>query len=418
MTTGSTPPLQAGWARVLQLARRPLERTGGRPVGTLTVRDPTEDERKLIIGLTGGYRAPGVATLSLPLPLLDAAVRREFGRSLVDLLTELGGPLRDRPGERRREARARDDLLADARARAGPRADEEWFAGWLARLGTDGTVTRLVRRGDQDALRQACAVLARLPAGGISLPVIAEQATGDTKALSGTPAAALVLRALADRTGEPPPSTAEERRARWDAAGVILDDLASQVLVLGARPVEDHPVASWLRDAADRAIPFRLTLHQLTGFPLTLPVREVFVCENPAVLRAAVAGWTAGHPPLICTEGVPSAACHRLIGGVRGRIHWRGDFDWTGLRTTADAVRRHGARPWRMSVTDYRRALDASGGDSELLTEPLRGAPAGSPWDPDLAAALRERGRAVMEERMIPQLLADLAAAAGPPGVE
>jgi uncharacterized protein (TIGR02679 family) len=241
----------------------------------------------------------------------------------------------------------------------------------------------------------------------MSLPVLAEWATGDTKALSGTPAATLVLRALAARDGEPAPVTSAERRARWDAAGVILDDLASQVLVLGVRPAEHHPVAGWLREAADRAIPFRLTLHQLMLDPLTLTGPEVFVCENPAVLRAAVAGWTPGHPPLICTEGVPSAACHRLLAGVRGTVAWRGDFDWTGLRTTADAIRRYHARPWRMSAADYRRAIDVPG----VETESLRGAPADSPWDPALAAALHERGRAVMEERIIPELLADLVSA-------
>jgi uncharacterized protein (TIGR02679 family) len=416
MTSGPAAlPDDPSWARVLRLARRRLEGTGGEPIGTLTVRDPTEAERKLIIGLTGAYRAPGVASVSLPLPLLDASVRREFGRSLVEVLTQQGGPLRDRAGERTQEALARDTLLADARARAGSWTGEVWFADWLDQLAADGTITRLVRRGDPAALRQACAVLARLPAGGISLPVLAEQVTGDTKALSGTPAATLVLRALAARDGEPPPTGAAQRRARWDAAGVILDDLASQVLVLGVRPVQDHPLAGWLHAAADGAIPFRITLHQLTLAPLTVPAAEVFVCENPAVLRAAVAGWTPGHPPLICTEGVPSAACHRLLAGMRGPINWRGDFDWTGLRTTADAIHRHDARPWRMSVTDYRRALDAPGVDAEQLSEPLRGAPADSPWDPALAAALHERGRAVMEERIIPELLADLTAASAPP---
>jgi len=52
-----------------------------------------------------------------------------------------------------------------------------------------------------------------------------------------------------------PPGTAAERRERWDAAGVILDDLASQVLVLGLRAVESHSVANWLREAADAAVP-------------------------------------------------------------------------------------------------------------------------------------------------------------------
>jgi uncharacterized protein (TIGR02679 family) len=411
-----------------------LERTGGELDGTLTIRHPTEAERKLVIGLTGAYRPPGVVSVSVPMPLLDTSVRHEFGRSLVELLTDLGGPLRDRPGERAHEARARDALLVGARARAGSWANEEWFAGWLDQLAADGTVTRLVRRDDGDSLRRACAVLALLAAGDaiaqpagpgageaagqgpapVSLPVLAERATGDTKALSGTAAATLVLRALAARDGEPPPASAADRRTRWDAAGVILDDLASQVLVLGVRPVENHPVAGWLREAADGGIPFRLTLHQLTLTPLTPTAPEVFVCENPAVLRAAVADWTSSHPPLVCTEGVPSAACHRLLAGVRGTITWRGDFDWTGLRTTADAIRRHDARPWRMSVADYRRAIDAPGAE----TEPLRGAPTGSPWEPALATAMHQRGRAVMEERIIPELLADLAAAASSPAVD
>ena len=68
---------------------------------------------------------------------------------------------------------------------------------WLEQLTADGTLTRLVRRGDADQLGWACEVLALLPAQDISLPVLAERATGNTKALSGTPVATLVLRALA-----------------------------------------------------------------------------------------------------------------------------------------------------------------------------------------------------------------------------
>ena len=83
---------------------------------------------------------------------------------------------------------------------------------------------------------------------------------------------------------------------------------------------------------------------------------------------------------------------------------WRGanDFDWTGLRITAAAVDRVGARPWRMGEADYAAAVVA--GD----TEPLRGTPAPSPWDPPLAASLAANGRSVMEERLIAELLADL----------
>ncbi|MBC6458894.1 DUF2399 domain-containing protein [Actinomadura sp. HBU206391] len=38
----------------------------------------------------------------------------------------------------------------------------------------------------------------------------------------------------------------------------------------------------------------------------------------------------------------------------------------------------------------------------------MRGTPADSSWDPALAPLLAETGQAVMEERLIPHLLADL----------
>lgn len=230
-----------------------------------------------------------------------------------------------------------------------------------------------------------------------------EWATGNTKALSGTPLARLVLRALALRDGVPPPADRTEDRVRWEAAGVIVDDLASQVLVLNLRARENHLVASWLNDAAKTGLPFRLTLHQLTRHPVTPDGADLYVCENPAVLRAAAAEPGASCAPLICTEGQPSAACHRLLDAAAGTIHWRGDFDWTGLRTTATALTRYDARPWRMGLDDYRAAL--ASGDSESL----KGPSAPSSWEPDLAATMTSTGRAVMEERMLTILMADLA---------
>ena len=126
------------------------------------------------------------------------------------------------------------------------------------------------------------------------------------------------------------------------------------------------------------------------------------MCENPAVLRAAAGQLGAGSAPLVCTEGQPSAACHALLAAAAGRIHWRGDFDWTGLRTTAMAIDRYGAVPWRMNSSDYLTALD------EGESEPLKGPPAASPWEPGLAEAMARHGRAIMEERLIPVLLEDL----------
>jgi uncharacterized protein (TIGR02679 family) len=113
----------------------------------------------------------------------------------------------------------------------------------------------------------------------------------------------------------------------------------------------------------------------------------------------------------VCTEGVPSAACRRLLDAAvnaGARLRVRADFDWTGLRIVGAALAAGGASPWRMAVADYRTALTA--GDST----PLVGAAAPSPWEPELAELMAGQGRAVMEERLLPALLADLGVATPP----
>ncbi|WP_433421156.1 DUF2399 domain-containing protein [Microtetraspora malaysiensis] len=60
-------------------------------------------------------------------------------------------------------------------------------------------------------------------------------------------------------------------------------------------------------------IPFRLTLHQQAEHPVVPACEEIFVCENPAILRTAAAKLGKASAALVCTEGIPSAACHRLL---------------------------------------------------------------------------------------------------------
>ncbi|MCF6475298.1 TIGR02679 family protein [Nonomuraea sp. MG754425] len=396
--------------RLLAAARRRLERTGGALEGSIGLNAPTDDERRAIIGITGIYRPEGVKRLTVSLADLDAVIPG-------GLIRALGGQVRDRAAERAAEEAAREELLATPSEHAGT----PWFAGWLAAMSADGTLTRLIRRGDGHLIRQACAVLDLLPASFVPLPVLAEAATGDTKALGrGSPLATLVLRALAMRTsGEPKHRSsrregdegADEKRSGrdhghaprelWESAGVIVDDLASQVLVLNVRTGGGSVVSRWLDDAAAHGIPFRLTLQQQVEYEIVPDAEEIFVCENPAVLRAAAAELGTASAALVCTEGIPSAACHKLLTGYP-RLRWRADFDWTGLRILASAQLLHGAIPWRMGVADYSAGLEL--GEST----PLTGTPSASLWDEALADAMATAGRAVMEERLIPALLADL----------
>ncbi|MFG2938388.1 TIGR02679 family protein [Streptomyces sp. NPDC048282] len=403
-----------GWTRLFAAARRRLERTGGALDGDIGLTGPSEAERRTVIGVTGRYRPETVKRLAVPLRDLDGYLYDRYGTGLLQTLGRLHGPLRDRPAERADEQARREQALTSAHS--SRLAGQGWFAAWLEKIAADGTLTRLVRRGDAPLLDTAVRVLERLagdglpahPSAVLPLPVLAEWTTGDTKALvPGTPLEQLVLRALAWRTGDDAavPRDRAGRRALWESAGAIADDLASQVLVLNIGAEGDTVVCDWLRDAADFGIPFRLTLHQLATDPVVPAARTIYVCENPAVLRAAAGELEDTCAAVVCTEGVPSAACHRLLGdAVRAgaRLHWRADFDWAGLRITADAVARHGARPWRMTAADYTAAV----GEGE--STPLAGPPAASPWDPGLALAMEASGSAVMEERLLPALLSDL----------
>jgi uncharacterized protein (TIGR02679 family) len=398
--------------RLLDAARRSLERTGGDLTRTVTVKSPDDRERRAIIGITGQYRPEGVSILAVRLADIDLAVREATGYGLIALLERIGPRLKDRPAERQRLSVGREAALRSAEESF--LTARGWFQAWLAELAADGTLTRLVNSDETDQVRHAVRVLEwleqrnELKAAPAQLAELAATITGDTKALNhGTGLATLVLRALALRLGAQRPRTTEERRDTWDRNGVIVDDLASRVLILNL-PAAGAGLGEWLTSAKAYGAPFYATLHQLVTMPVTVHPRQlVHACENPAVLRRAAAELGANAQPLICTEGQPSTAFHRLAAAVvkaGGELSYHGDFDWPGISIAAGIIARHGARPWRLTAGDYEAAL--GNGDNYVS---LVGTPQPTPWDPSLAALMEVHGHAIYEESVADRLVADLA---------
>ena len=399
------------YRRLFDMARRSLERTGGDLTRTVTVKSPDDRERRAIIGITGQYRPEGVGVLAVRLADLDQAVRDAAGCDLSLLFAKIGTPLKDRPAERQ--------WLSDGREAAIRCAEESflsergWFQSWLAELAADGTLTRLVRGDDGGQLEQAVRVLEwverrnDLKAAPVQLAELATTITGDGRALSlGAPLATLVVRALAFRLGAERPRTTEERRDLWDRNGVIVDDLGSRVLVLNLA-ADGSGLGEWLTSAAALGTPFYVTLHQLVTLPVTLrPGQPVHACENPAVLRRAAEELGPAAQPLICTEGQPSTAFHRVaqaVTGAGGTLSYHGDFDWPGIGIASAIISRHGAQPWRYTAADYRTAVARGAGSVRLA-----GTPQPTPWDAALSEAMSAQGRAVYEESVVSRLIADL----------
>jgi uncharacterized protein (TIGR02679 family) len=146
-----------------------------------------------------------------------------------------------------------------------------------------------------------------------------------------------------------------------------------------------------------------ITLRQLRrhsgAFALSGPVR---ICENPVVVAAAADALGDRCPPLVCTNGHPSAAVWRmlqLLGESGTEFAYHGDFDWGGVTIATAVHNRIGWRPWRYDTTAYLAATS---------TTPLSGRPCPTPWDPTLAASMSERAVRIEEELVLTDLLADL----------
>lgn len=407
-----------GGEDVAWLVRRARDRMeSGRPLaGPVTLTAATPSQRRAIERLTGRATRSGTS-LTVSLTEVDR-ILRDSGTAqggLAAAVTALTGTVRDLGRERAELAAAWTAAFAPLDAVVEDRAELEPWRAWLD---ATGVVRRLAPSptAAEPLLVQVARVLRRLPSRGVPIGRLAAECCGDAHALDdGRPAGTLALsaaRALGGRSFAAE-ATADSRRAAWAAVGVHLDELSSLVLCLGLPGDTQTALGAVLAACREAGQPAALTLRQLrchTG-PLnagSLPGGRVRICENPVVVAAAADELGADCQPLVCVGGQPSAAAWRLLellaeGGAEFGYH--GDFDWGGVRI-AEAVRqRTGWRPWRYDRRSYEDALAAeAGGFGGRLMEEA----AATPWDPELASAMRRRGLRVEEELTLDALLQDL----------
>lgn len=398
--------------------RRRLEL--GRPLdGMVTLTDATAAQRQTAGRLLGRPPRAGRA-LTVSLPAVDELLRRSgvCREGLAVAVDRLGGPVLVRADAAAADARAWDRAflgLATAVASVG----RPELSRWLSDLRVSGVVRRLA--GDPQSagalLDRLAAVLAQLPADAEPIGRFAARAADGAHALDdGAPLATLALGAIRALAGLPVPgageSPAESRREAWAAVGILRDELSSIVLCVGLPGDRATASGRILAVAAEEGEPVALTLRQLVReaprWPTHLRGRDVHVCENPVVLTMAADRLDSACPPLVCTHGQPGAAVMVLLrslvaAGVRLVHH--GDFDWGGLRIGNVLRARLPIAPWRFDAAAYERAVARTPGP------PLRGPESTASWDSHLAVAMHRVGRAVEEESVIDDLLADLGAA-------
>ncbi len=384
-----------GGSDLAQLRRRLRSRyERGTPDGEFTLGRLNVAERRALEGLTGRpVRSAG--SMRLRMAELDGALARAgLAPSLRHALEILDGPVQD--------LKARQQ----ARERAWGRALEQALEPRLnALVGEPGGAALLKRlaAGDpgraQSLLAQAHLVLERLPAQGTPLAQLAAQVLGDSHALDvGSALATLVLRACA--AAAPQAQRLGRPREQWARLGITVNELSAPALCLNL-PVRQSAVV------LSAGEPIHLSLRKLLRDPPAWAVaaRDVFVCENPSIVAIAADRLGGACAPLVCTDGMPSAAQRTLLGQLAaagGRLRYHGDFDWPGLVIGNFVMRALGARAWRFGADDYLSACAAGG------TRLAAGGRVEAVWDARLAAAMAGRAVAVHEEAVADMLMADL----------
>jgi uncharacterized protein (TIGR02679 family) len=381
--------------RIWGVLRARLEARGRRAEGRVVLTGLSRAERHAVSALVG--RPVTKDRLTVDLATLDAwlAQRSGVGGVVAVVETATGRPVVDRQALRAQRSTEREAPVELLRALL---PEAPWREPWLDGVRRSGLLSRT--SDPEQAVRHAAAALARLPAP-TSRTELATAVAGHAHALDeGTAAAALVLRALAARSGEPAPATTAQRRDLWERFGVRVDLVSTTCLTLGLRGTGS--VAARLQLAAAAGDPVHLTPWDLRRSTLTPPA-SVLVCENPRVLEA-VAERFGGRVPVVCTSGQPALVVLDVLHALRdAALRYHGDFDWPGVGIANRLVAEVGVTPWLMGADDYAAALGPAG-------LPLAGVPVEPSWDAELGAAMRQHSVAVHEEAVLGQLLAELGA--------
>ncbi|GAB7188204.1 hypothetical protein ATKI12_8035 [Kitasatospora sp. Ki12] len=393
---------------LLDRTRRRMEE--GRPLdGTVTLTGAADAERAAVARLLGRAPRPG-RSLSVSLAAVDQVLRASGASpdGLAAAVVALTGPVVPRQQTADRLALAWDSAFAALASVVAARSE---LADWYSSLHATGLVRRLAA-GPEEAtslLDGLARLLPYLPASPPrSLSTFAAEHLGSAHALDHGPLATLTLDAIRALTGTTYGDGAQARRDAWAAAGILLDEISSQVLALNLPGDPDTATGQALNALGAVGQPMVLTLRQLLrDAPRPPRGGEVYVCENPTVVLAAADRLGPDGAPLVCLQGQPSTAALRLLklyADAGWNLHYHGDFDWGGIRIATRLLAHLPWTPWRYATADYRAAIAAN-----PATAVLTGTPTEAPWDPDLSSALLASGRRIEEELVLDDLIADLA---------
>ncbi|KEO80916.1 TIGR02679 family protein [Tumebacillus flagellatus] len=414
--------LQTGYQRLFEQARRKWESIG-RVGGTITIKSLREEERRRLSGLFGkSYQTGG--TTEIRLMELDQILRSSrWAVGVEELLALLTGqPLVSNKQRKERRTNAWDTFCDDLLKGCKRQETRSWWkqvnAGDVAGSKAVKMLFESDRQRAQTAARLCLRALDELPQWSgrrERLPVFANRLSGDPHALDAeTPSGRWLYLALCDLFGIRFDSAAEWKREVFQEAGILADEVASYVTVLGMGTLPDDPWHTFFEQAVSARIPLLLPLAFFQQKVTWRETKRLYVVENPSVFQSLIDEFPQEErlPPLVCTSGQPSVAALRLLDAFAATgttLYYSGDFDWKGIEIACSLQTRYRESfvAWRMSKEEY---LSCSVG-TPFEEEQARGVLSLEvPWDEELVRTMMQHKRNVYQESLLELLLEDLTA--------
>ena len=412
--------LQEGYRRMFDQVRRKWESIG-RVGGQIRLEQVTDEERRRISGLLwDSCQTGGVAVIRLV--DLDKVLREsrwEVGlEELLPLLT--GKPLVSKKQRREQKTSAWDSFCEQLSTGCLRSQSKTWWKRVRTGEALGAKAVRMLFDQNPDRAQSAAKLclhaLDELPCWREAverLPVFANRLSGNPHALDAdTTSGRWLYQALCDLFGVPVESASEWKREVLQEAGILTDELASHVMVLGVGTLRNDPWEHFFEQAAVMRMPLLLPLAFFKQKVAWRHVERLYVVENPAVFQSLIDLFPNERelPPLVCTSGQPSVAALWLLDAFAAmgtQICYSGDFDWKGLEIACGLQKRYreAFSAWRMGTDDYRSCDSVVVFEEEHLNHLLEIEIA---WDECLVQTVKQRNCKVFQESLLEKLLADL----------
>lgn len=405
--------------RLMRELRRKWE-SHGKVTGRITLKQITEEERRVIGGVIGKHLPEG--TIQIAFSEVEQGLQKTRFAP-VDMKTVLeayfGTSLYTNKEKEEQKRQEKEDFFEK---HIQMQRESTLVVSWLEEMQKQKKygyqlMSKEYRKDRKDAevlLRNVEAALSRLENTEEEslLAVFAAEISGNPHYFDkGTAASQLLTHAVCFWKNIELPCNTYEWRDCMQMAGLVSDNIASMLHAFGVRLETKegwHPAYDAF---CRRKEPFVLTAENLrTAVGARAYAGKVYVVENEMVFLYLAENTKDCEVTLLCTSGQLRAAAFRLLsclvqGGAE--IYYSGDLDPEGMDIADRLWRRYGeaVHLWRMSGEDYDRSIS-----KELLSHQRLGklSRLQNPILCSAAERVYKEKRAGYQENIIESLLEDI----------